>query len=48
VNRGGTAYWRASDQYQVMLVVGRFKDDRRPTEERYLMTLQLATPWGPP
>ncbi|CAD0260667.1 hypothetical protein ACLIMJ_26325 [Pseudomonas veronii] len=48
VNRGGTSYWRASDKYQVMLVVGRFKDDRRPTEERYLMTLQLAAPWGPP
>ncbi|KAA6167397.1 hypothetical protein [Pseudomonas veronii] len=48
VNRGGTSYWRASDKYQVMLVVGRFKDDKRPTEERYLMTLSLAPPWGPP
>jgi len=48
VNRGGSAYWRASNKYQVMLVVGRFRDDSRPTEERYLITLQLATPWGYP
>ncbi|MEX5689015.1 MULTISPECIES: hypothetical protein [Pseudomonas] len=44
VNKGGKAYWRASDRYQVMLVVNRFKDIKRPTEERYLITLQLATP----
>ncbi|VVO36879.1 hypothetical protein [Pseudomonas fluorescens] len=48
VNKGGTAYWRAGNQYQVMLVVNRFRDDKRPTEERYLITLQLATPWGRP
>jgi hypothetical protein len=48
VNKGGTAYWRAEDKYQVMLVVNRFRDDKRPTEERYLITLQLATPWGRP
>ena len=48
VNKGGTAYWRADDKYQVMLVVNRFRDDKRPTEERYLITLQLATPWGRP
>lgn len=48
VNRGGSAYWRASNKYQVMLVVGRFRDDSRPTEERYLITLQLAPPWGYP
>ena len=47
-NKGGTAYWRADDQYQVMLIVGRFEDDNRPEEERYLITLQLATPWGRP
>jgi hypothetical protein len=47
VNRGGSSYWRANNKYQVMLVVGRFRDDRRPTEERYLMTLSLAPPWGP-
>ncbi|WP_330214000.1 hypothetical protein [Pseudomonas sp. Z18(2022)] len=48
VKGGGTSYWRACDKYQVMLVVGRFRDDRHPTEERYLMTLALASPWGPP
>jgi hypothetical protein len=48
VNRGGTSYWRAGNQYQVMLVVGRFKDIRHPTEERYLITLALAAPWGSP
>ncbi|MEX5687353.1 hypothetical protein D3C87_1270070 [compost metagenome] len=48
VNIGGTAYWRADDKYQVMLGVNRFRDDKRPTEERYLITLQLATPWGSP
>ncbi|WP_095083799.1 hypothetical protein [Pseudomonas sp. Irchel s3h17] len=48
VNKGGTAYWRAGDKYQVMLAVNRFKDYKRPIEERYLITLQLATPWGRP
>jgi hypothetical protein len=48
VNIGGTAYWRAEDKYQVMLGVNRFRDDKRPKEERYLITLQLATPWGSP
>jgi hypothetical protein len=48
VNTGGTAYWRADDKYQVLLAVNRFRDDKRPTEERYLITLQLATPWGSP
>ena len=47
VNRGGTSYWQAGDKYQVMLVVNRFEDDRNPTEERYLITLALATPWIP-
>lgn len=48
VNRGGTAYWWAENKYQVMLVVGRFKDIRNPTEERYLITLELARPRGLP
>jgi len=29
----------------VMLVVNRFKDYRQPTEERYLIKLDLAQPW---
>ncbi|SEN56192.1 hypothetical protein SAMN04487857_12235 [Pseudomonas sp. ok272] len=41
VNKGGSAYWGAGDKYQAMLVVGRFRDDKRPTEERYLITLGL-------
>jgi hypothetical protein len=48
VNKGGATYWRADDQYQVMLVVNRFRDNKRPAEERYLITLQLAPPWGRP
>lgn len=48
VNKGGTSYWHAEDKYQVMLVVHRFKDKKRPTEERYLITLALATPWTNP
>ncbi|MBV7478280.1 hypothetical protein [Pseudomonas sp. PDM31] len=48
VNRGGKAYWHAGTQYQVMLVVNRFKDYRHPTEERYLIKLSLATPWTNP
>ena len=48
VNKGGSTYWRAEDKFQVMLVVNRFRDVKRPTEERYLITLQLASPWGRP
>jgi hypothetical protein len=48
VNKGGTSYWHADDKYQVMLVVGRFRDEKRPTEERYLITLALAKPWTNP
>ncbi|VVO40006.1 hypothetical protein [Pseudomonas fluorescens] len=48
VNKGGTSYWQAGNQYQAMLVVNRFRDDKRPTEERYLITLALATPWVKP
>ncbi|MDE1167581.1 MAG: hypothetical protein PW845_19960 [Pseudomonas sp.] len=46
--KGGTTYWQAGNQYQVMLVVNRFEDAKRPDEERYLITLQLATPWVKP
>ncbi|MBD2785191.1 hypothetical protein ID858_03695 [Xenorhabdus sp. DI] len=41
----GTTYWQADDQYQIMLNLGRFKDDRHPDEERYLITLAISTPW---
>lgn len=48
VNKGGKTYWQAGNQYQTMLVVNRFRDNKRPTEERYLITLALATPWVKP
>ena len=41
VNKGGAAYWRAGDKYQLMLLAHRFKDNKRPTEERYLITLGI-------
>lgn len=47
VNKGGTTYWQAGDKYQVMLLMNRFKDKKRPSEERYLITLDLAKPWLP-
>lgn len=45
---GGTFYWQAGDQYQLMVGVRRFHDYRNPDEERYLITFQLATPWVQP
>lgn len=47
VNRGGTTYWQAGDKYQVLLRVHRFKDNKRPNEERYMITLNLGKPWLP-
>ncbi|MDE9446817.1 hypothetical protein KKJ04_14695 [Xenorhabdus bovienii] len=41
----GTTYWQAGEQYQVMLGMARFKDDKHPDEERYLITLAIAKPW---
>ena len=43
----GQSNWQAGDKYQVTLSVGRFRDSRNPTEERYLITLALAKPWIP-
>lgn len=48
VNLGGTSYWQAGNKYQVMMGVNRFKDYRNPTQERYLISLQLAEPWVQP
>jgi hypothetical protein len=47
VNKGGRTYWQAGDRYQAMLIMNRFKDKKRPSEERYLITLSLAKPWLP-
>ncbi|MCG3464192.1 hypothetical protein L7G72_20810 [Xenorhabdus bovienii] len=41
----GMTFWQAGDKYQIMLNMARFKDDRHPDEERYLITLAIATPW---
>lgn len=48
IYQGGTSYWQAANKYQVMLVTRRFKDDRHPDEERYLITLSLGKPWVRP
>ncbi|WP_243245138.1 hypothetical protein [Pseudomonas maioricensis] len=42
---GSVTYWQAGEKYQVMLVVRHFVDDKRPTDERYLITLALSKPW---
>lgn len=44
---GGRTFWHAEDKYQVMLMLNRFKDSKRPDEERYLITLELSRPWIP-
>ncbi len=41
----GTSYWRAGNQYEAMLFLGRFADSRHPDQERYLITLELSKPW---
>ncbi|WP_297845234.1 hypothetical protein [Pseudomonas sp.] len=47
VNKGGTTYWYAGDKYQATLTMNRFKDRKRPEEERYKIILSLSTPWTP-
>ncbi|CDH34779.1 hypothetical protein [Xenorhabdus bovienii] len=42
----GATYWQAGNQYQIKLNLGRFKDDRHPDEERYLITLVISKPWA--
>jgi hypothetical protein len=44
---GVTTYWHAEDKYQVLLIMHRFRDSKRPKEERYLITLNMAAPWTP-
>ena len=43
--RTGTTYWKAGEQYEAMLFLGRFADSRHPHQERYLITLELSKPW---
>lgn len=44
VNTRGRTYWQAGNKYQIMLLLGRFKDKKRPEEERYMITLALSEP----
>ncbi|MDY7562334.1 hypothetical protein QN366_13690 [Pseudomonas sp. CCC3.2] len=46
-DKGGITYWYAGDKYQAMLTVHRFEDRKRPEEERYKITLEVAKPWTP-
>jgi hypothetical protein len=46
-NKGGTTYWQAGDKYQALFYINRFKDVRHPDEERYLITLDMGSPWLP-
>lgn len=47
VNKGGKAYWKAGKKYQVLMHMHRFKYNKRPDEERYLITLSIGAPWTP-
>lgn len=42
VNRGSWTYWQAGSKYKLMMGVNRFRDNRYPTEERYLIKLELT------
>jgi hypothetical protein len=46
-HQGGWTLWQAGDDYQVTLIMHRFTYSKRPEEERYLITLELAAPWLP-
>jgi hypothetical protein len=46
-NKGGTTFWYAGDKYQAVLRMHRFEDRKRPEEERYKITLEIAKPWTP-
>ncbi len=47
INKGGRTFWQAEEKYQVMLGLNRFKDNKRPSEERYMITLAVGKPWVP-
>ncbi|MBC8720535.1 flagellar biosynthesis sigma factor [Paraburkholderia sp. 31.1] len=40
-----TGYWQAGDKYQLGLNVRCFRTDSHPDLERYLITLDVASPW---
>ncbi|WP_124950177.1 hypothetical protein [Sulfuriferula thiophila] len=39
------AYWDADKKYGVSYWIARFADDKRPKEERYLITLTIGRSW---
>lgn len=47
VNKGGRTFWQAGNRYQAMLILNRFIDNKRPSEERYMITLAVGKPWVP-
>lgn len=47
VNKGGSVYWKAGKKYQVTMHFHRFNYNKRPNEERYLITLSIGKPWTP-
>lgn len=44
-NSLGTTSWNAGGKYQLTMGLARFSDDKRPNEERYLITIAIAKPW---
>ena len=42
---GMTTYWQAGDKLNALLHVSRFADERHPDQERYLISLDVASPW---
>ena len=46
-NKVGVTYWQAGDRYQVLLGFNRFKDTRNLDQERYMIMLDLGSPWIP-
>jgi hypothetical protein len=46
-NKGSKTYWYAADKYQATLTMNRFKDRKRPEEERYKIILSVSKPWTP-
>lgn len=46
-NKVGVTYWQAGSRYQVLLGLNRFKDNRNPRQERYMIMLDLGKPWLP-
>ena len=42
---GMTTYWQAGEKLNALLHVSRFADERHPDQERYLISLNVASPW---